>query len=271
MKKSLKLAAFFTVTAMAAVLFGGCESKKLSVSSYYVGNWNSTGDNILYLGSDGNYELYTSIGTDTGSYSFKGDTLTLSGDDGNTYSYDTVSREYILARKYDGTVPDGDTFDATFISEKDNGGEKLSFYESGSMSLEIYITNLSDNRISGTYSRDGNLLHCDFTLYGERDYLVVDGELYAYYGLEKDYEPTPTPTEAVTETEEESETADGDTESVTEDAGAETEENASENEEATETQASETENGTEAAEEIPEAQASETENDDTGSLTEDGE
>ncbi len=77
----------------------------------------------------------------------------------------------------------------------------MTFREDGTVTRQIYITNISDQRIAGTYTREGDVITCKFSYYGIGKYVIKDNILYDAYELEENYvAPTPKPTNPPTYT-----------------------------------------------------------------------
>ncbi len=203
MKKAITFLSLVCIFIMLSLSLYGCGSKYIDKNCYYVGTWGSTDDNrVIFLDTNGNFEYTTSIGTETGTYRFSDNTLIMAGTDGVVFQYETLDRKYILYQEYEGNAPKDETFTALFTQDSGNSGEKIQFSSNSTVTYEIYITDLSRNLIPGSYTREGDILHCNFTLYGKKDFIIVDEKLYSFFELQENYTPTatPTPTSEVTAT-----------------------------------------------------------------------
>lgn len=69
----------------------------------------------------------------------------------------------------------------------------MNFAEDGKVTRQIYITNVSDQRIIGLYTREGDVISCNYGMYGKTQYIIKDGQLFDAYELSEDYVP-PEPT-----------------------------------------------------------------------------
>lgn len=179
----------------------GCSEKKLKEDSYFVSGLGSATEAVLLLRADGTYLLNAGSTKDSGNYSIKKDVITFTPDDGVVYEQQLYKDKYVLHEKYDGGIPKSDTFDAVVNNESRGGGVIMTFREDGTVTRQIYITNISDQRIAGTYTREGDVITCKFSYYGIGVYVIKDNVLYDAYQLKKDYvPPTPKPTELPTNT-----------------------------------------------------------------------
>lgn len=182
------------------LLLAGCSQKTVEKDTYYIGTWDGQERNILLLKEDGTYELGTESSGDRGTYEIHDETVSFTSETGSEYDHILYMDKYILRTAYEGELPEDDLFSATARSEARNAGVIMTFSEDGTVTRQIYITNISNQQISGTYSRDGERIICDFQIFGTYSFVVRDGILYDAYEKDEDYvPPTATPTAAPTD------------------------------------------------------------------------
>lgn len=182
------------------LLLAGCSQKTVEQDTYYIGTWDGQERNILLLKADGTYELGTESSGDRGTYEIEKDTVSFRSDAGNPYEHILYKDKYILRSAYEGEIPDGDRFAVTVRNEARNAGVIMAFSEDGTVTRQIYITNVSNQQISGTYTREGEKIVCDFQIFGTYTFILRDGILYDAYEKDEDYvPPTSAPTAAPTE------------------------------------------------------------------------
>lgn len=181
------------------LLLAGCSQKTVEQDTYYIGTWDGQERNILLLREDGTYELGTESSGDRGTYEIHDETVSFTSETGGEYDHILYMDKYILRTAYEGEIPEDDLFSATARSEARNAGVIMTFSEDGTVTRQIYITNISNQQISGTYSRDGERIVCDFLIFGTYSFVVRDGILYDAYEKDEDYVP-PTETSELTPT-----------------------------------------------------------------------
>lgn len=140
------------------------------------------------------YELTINEATGaSGPYEINGNRITASGKDGN--GKEVLPADYLIAGDYllmassylNGTVPEGETFDAVFGTEQLDG-TKLSyeFKKDGSVRIVSKYESEASAVIEGTYKREGNLL----TISSEENtfipYIIYKDHLFTSYFTESD-------------------------------------------------------------------------------------
>ena len=170
-------------------LLAGCSRTAMENDTYFIGTWDGQNNNVLQLCADGTYELGTQSSGDRGTYKIKGETITFVSDVGNEYEHRLFLEKYVLRTAYDGEIPQTDKFSVTVRNEERNAGVVMEFSEDGTVTRQIYITNVSNQRISGTYTREEEKITCDFQIFGVFSFIVCDGVLYDAYELDADYVP----------------------------------------------------------------------------------
>ncbi len=206
MKKLLRVVLLFG-TMLGMLMLVGC-GDTLEEDTYYVSMWDADGNNVFALLADGSFHSQASESGDKGTYEIdkKAGEVRLTSETGGEYTY-ILFGDYLLVEAYDGTIPDGDCFSAKVQCDLAGGGSAImEFFEDGTMSRRIFIEGLMNNKISGTYSREGDLIVCDFQTLGTMSYPVKDGVIYDAYKKDPDFVPasdkklTPTATPTATPT-----------------------------------------------------------------------
>lgn len=183
------------------LLLAGCSQKTVEQDTYYVGTWDGQENNVLLLKEDGSYEMITDTSGDRGTYEITKDTVTFVSETGSEYEHILFMDKYVLRTAYDGDVPDDDLFSATVRSEARNAGVIMTFSDDGTVTRQIYITNISNQQISGTYSREGEKVICDFQIFGTYTFVVRERVLYDAYEKDEDYVvPSAAPTDSADST-----------------------------------------------------------------------
>ncbi len=174
----------------AAMLIGCGKDKWVSEERFYVGIWEEDSNNVIHLMTDGNYELTTSQSGDKGTYELTEDALLLNSESGVQYEY-PIKGDYVLAEAYEGEPVEGTALSGTYEIRHGGYGIVMEFAEDGTVTRQVYVTELMNNRIEGTYKVDDGMVTCDFRLMGTYRFIIEDGVLYDAYQYAPDYKPAP--------------------------------------------------------------------------------
>ncbi len=179
MKKKIS---FILITLCAVTVFlTGCGTR-LSETTVFYSMVVSPSDYYIRLESDNDF--YYSGGL-SGTYAVKNKKVTFTESSGGTSTGYLLDGEHLLYTAYDGDdskVPDGSRFD---VKVYDGMRTTITFTSDGTVEKYIYQENIYDFKLSGTYERDGALIHCTFPSKSgqatEQTYGVYDGVLYEVF------------------------------------------------------------------------------------------
>lgn len=189
MDKKIRVAAGVLVAGFALVLalWAYMGEKGGSVDVYELkvpGTAGESSENVFRFAVDPGTMTYVqeaeiegqTFTLDSGSYSVEeGGIHTYSETDDVNSLYYVTDGDYIFAEAYlyEGNIPSGISFEAVCTYERNGADGEISFHQDGTYEEET----AEGESLSGTYERDGNLIHrrlenggaeLDFYVYGDR-------------------------------------------------------------------------------------------------------
>ncbi len=156
---------------------------------FFIGMWEKDDHNVIQLLTDGTFMLATSTSGDTGTYEIVDDTVKMTSETGPQYEY-ILHGDYLLSEAYEGDEISGGKLDGSYEIEHSGYGIVMEFSEDGTVTRQLYIAELMNNRIKGTYTVSDDVVTCDFLLMGTFRFVIKDGVLYDAYEYDENYRDT---------------------------------------------------------------------------------
>lgn len=192
MKRWISGVLLFLLLAGTALTTVGCgeeESRLVTEEMFYVGMWEADDHNVIQLLTDGSFLVVTSTSGDQGTYKIVGDEVIMTSETGPQYTYELYG-DYLLAEAYTGDKISGDTMKGTYEIVHGGYGIVMEFSEDGTVTRRVYVTDMMDNRISGTYTIKDGVITCDFLIMGTYRFVIKDGVMYDAYEHVPNYRET---------------------------------------------------------------------------------
>ncbi len=176
-------------TVLTTVSCGEEESRLVTEEMFYVGMWEADDHNVIQFLTDGSFLVATSTSGDQGTYKIVGDEVIMTSETGPQYTYELYG-DYLLSEAYKGNKISGDTMKGTYEIVHGGYGIVMEFSEDGTVTRRVYVTDMMDNRISGTYTIKDGVVTCDFLIMGTFRFVIKDGVMYDAYEHVPNYRDT---------------------------------------------------------------------------------
>ena len=157
-------AVYFSEKSKAEQVDGTYTCTYASTSSDGSGTKTSVDVSMIFDGEEMEFqETWNDTVFSTGTYSYDKGRITVTTD--ATDSYDSEKMYYYVDGDalipedfiYEGTVPDGDTFDAEFVLSESGTESTAVFFADGTFVIRS-ATETTSSEVSGTYVRNGNII-----------------------------------------------------------------------------------------------------------------